>query len=131
MRGSGRWALTYAQDVGCRHDVRIKRVYDDPTASDGYRILVDRLWPRGLSKEGAALDEWIRDAGPSNGLRRWFGHDPSRFEEFANRYRAELAGAEAFAELAARLEEHPVVTLLYSARDTAHNQAVVLRDLLS
>lgn len=106
-------------------------MYDDPAGSDGYRILVDRLWPRGVSKDDATLDEWIRDAGPSTELRRWFGHDPSRFDEFADRYRAELKGSEALAQLASRLREHPVVTLVYSARDTEHNQAVVLRDLLA
>lgn len=106
-------------------------MYDDPAKSDGYRILVDRIWPRGLSKDDAALDEWLRDAGPSTELRRWFGHDPSRFDEFADRYRAELKGSEALAELTARLRDHPVVTLVYSARDTEHNQAVVLRDLLA
>ncbi|NYD40214.1 DUF488 domain-containing protein [Nocardioides panaciterrulae] len=117
--------------MGSRHHLRIKRVYDDPAGSDGYRILVDRLWPRGVSKDDATLDEWIRDAGPSTELRRWFGHDPSRFDEFADRYRAELKGSEALAQLASRLREHPVVTLVYSARDTEHNQAVVLRDLLA
>ncbi|MGZ4468901.1 MAG: DUF488 domain-containing protein [Nocardioidaceae bacterium] len=116
--------------MGRKHDVRIKRVYDDPAGSDGYRVLVDRLWPRGISKDEAALDAWIKDVGPSTELRRWFGHDPSKFDEFADRYRAELKGSEALAQLRARRRENPVVTLLYSARDTEHNQAVVLRDLL-
>ncbi|MGZ4473665.1 MAG: DUF488 domain-containing protein [Nocardioidaceae bacterium] len=116
--------------MGRKHDVRIKRVYDDPSGSDGYRVLVDRLWPRGISKDEAALDAWIKDVGPSTELRRWFGHDPSKFDEFADRYRAELKGSEALAQLRARRRENPVVTLLYSARDTEHNQAVVLRDLL-
>ncbi|MGZ4485800.1 MAG: DUF488 domain-containing protein [Nocardioidaceae bacterium] len=116
--------------MGRKHDVRIKRVYDDPAGSDGYRVLVDRLWPRGISKDEAALDAWIKDVGPSTELRRWFGHDPSKFDEFADRYRAELKGSEALAQLRARRRENPVVTLLYSAKDTQHNQAVVLRDLL-
>ncbi len=98
---------------------------------DGARVLVDRVWPRGVSKDEAELDEWIKEIGPSTELRRWFGHDPSRFEEFADRYRAELKGSDALAELRARHREHPVVTLLYSAKDPRHNQAVVLRDLLS
>jgi uncharacterized protein YeaO (DUF488 family) len=117
--------------VGRKHDVRIKRVYDDPAESDGYRVLVDRLWPRGISKDEAALDAWIKDVSPSTELRRWFGHDPSKFDEFADRYRAELKGSEALAQLRARRRENPVVTLLYSAKDTQHNQAVVLRELLT
>lgn len=117
--------------MGRGHEVRIKRVYDDPAPDDGYRLLVDRLWPRGLAKDAAAIDEWLKDAGPSTDLRRWFGHDPARFDEFADRYRAELEDSDTLAELRARCREHPVVTLLYGARDTRHNQAVVLRDLLS
>lgn len=112
------------------HDVRIKRVYDDPATADGYRILVDRIWPRGVKKEDARVDEWLKDAGPSTDLRHWFGHDPERFPEFADRYRAELKGSDALAELRERCREHPVVTLVYGAKDTEHNQAVVLRDLL-
>ncbi len=110
--------------------VRIKRVYDDPAPADGHRVLVDRVWPRGLSKSDAAYDEWIQDVAPSTDLRRWFGHDPERFAEFAERYRAELEGSDALARLRTVLDEHRVVTLLYGARDTEHNQAVVLRDLL-
>ncbi|HEU4513631.1 MAG TPA: DUF488 domain-containing protein [Nocardioidaceae bacterium] len=117
--------------MGREHEVRIKRVYDDPAVIDGYRVLVDRLWPRGISKDEATLDEWIKDVGPSTELRSWFGHDPPKFGEFANRYRAELKGSDALAELRARRREHPVVTLLYSAKDSQHNQAVVLRDLLT
>ncbi|MGB3954501.1 MAG: DUF488 domain-containing protein [Brooklawnia sp.] len=112
-------------------EIRIKRIYDDPTREDGYRILVDRIWPRGLRKDDAELGEWLREVGPSDELRRWFGHDPKRFAEFADRYRAELQESEALKLLRQRVQEHPVVTLLYSARDTEHNQAVVLRDLLA
>jgi len=111
-------------------DLRIKRVYDDPAPSDGYRILVDRLWPRGVGKDDAALDEWMRDVAPSADLRRWFGHDPARFAEFAERYRAELSGSPALEELRRRRREHDVVTLVYGAKDAEHNQAVVLRDLV-
>lgn len=110
--------------------VRIKRVYDEPAPSDGYRILVDRLWPRGLSKEAVSADEWLKEVGPSTELRRWFGHDPQRFEEFAARYRAELAGSEALALLQERCREHEVVTLLFGAKDAEHNQAVVLLGLV-
>lgn len=112
------------------HQIRLKRVYDDPARSDGYRILVDRVWPRGLTKVEAGVDEWLKEVGPSTGLRRWFGHDPERFDEFATRYRAELEDSEALATLRARCREHQLVTLLFGARDTEHNQAVVLRDLL-
>jgi uncharacterized protein YeaO (DUF488 family) len=112
-------------------EIRIKRVYDEPAPADGYRVLVDRIWPRGVSRDDAAVHEWLRDVGPSTELRRWFGHDPSRFEEFADRYRAELAGSGAMARLRAVAADHPVVTLVYSARDVRHNQAVVLQDLLA
>lgn len=110
--------------------VSIKRVYDDPSPSDGYRILVDRLWPRGLSKDAAHVDAWLKDVGPSTQLRRWFGHDPERFAEFAERYRAELDGSDAFARLREESRQHDTITLVYGAKDTEHNQAVVLRDLL-
>ncbi len=113
------------------HDVRIKRVYDDPAKADGYRILVDRIWPRGVKKEEADVDEWMKDVGPSTDLRHWFGHDPERFTEFADRYRAELKGSDALAKLRERCREHSVVTLLYGAKDAEHNQAVVLRQLLT
>lgn len=112
-------------------DVRVKRVYEDPASGDGYRILVDRVWPRGLRKEEVGLDEWLKEVGPSTELRRWFGHDPDRFAEFAARYRAELEGSAPLARLRDRCREHPVVTLLYGAKDTEHNQAVVLRTLLT
>lgn len=110
--------------------VRIKRVYEAQEPHDGYRILVDRVWPRGVSKQRAAVDEWLKDVAPSTGLRRWFGHEPDRFQEFASRYRAELQGSTALSELRRLCTEHASVTLVYSAKDTEHNQAVVLRDLL-
>lgn len=112
-------------------DVRIKRVYEDPAPDDGHRILVDRVWPRGLTKADAAVDEWDKEAGPSTQLRRWFGHVPERFEEFAKRYRAEPDGSEALDHLRERCREHAVVTLVYGAKDTEHHQAVVLRALLT
>lgn len=111
-------------------ELRLKRAYEAPAAADGMRILVDRLWPRGLKKADAAIDRWDKEVAPSDQLRRWFGHDPARWDEFRTRYRAELAGkAQSLAELRARIGKGPA-TLVYAARDEAHNQAVVLRELL-
>jgi uncharacterized protein YeaO (DUF488 family) len=110
--------------------VRLARVYDPPGDDDGFRVLVDRVWPRGIRRADAHLDLWLKEVGPSTELRRWFGHDPERFEEFARRYRTELAGNPATEELRAAVREHPRVTLLYGARDAEHNQAVVLADYL-
>jgi uncharacterized protein YeaO (DUF488 family) len=108
----------------------VKRVYEDPDDSDGFRVLVDRLWPRGLSKERAHLDEWLKDVAPSNELRQWFGHDRSKFEEFVARYHAELEQNPATQVLLKVGEKHDKVCLLYSAHDTQANQAVALRDYL-
>jgi uncharacterized protein YeaO (DUF488 family) len=111
-------------------DVHLKRAYEPPERADGYRVLVDRLWPRGVSKAEAHLDEWARDLAPSSELRRWFGHDPARFDEFRRRYREELtAHAEKLRELR-RLARRGTLTLVYSARDSEHNDAVVLAELL-
>ncbi|MGC5614974.1 DUF488 domain-containing protein [Georgenia sp. Z1491] len=110
--------------------VEIKRVYDDAARSDGYRVLVDRVWPRGVKKEDAELDEWLKDVAPSTDLRKWFGHDPDRYEEFGRRYEAELEGSDALDHLAELVEEHERVTLLYAAKDTEHNHARVLAGLL-
>lgn len=104
-----------------------KRVYADPAPEDGFRVLVDRLWPRGLSKERAAVDHWQRELAPSDTLRHWFGHDPSRWDEFRHRYFAELDTIpEIVAGLRAELDAHPRVTLLYATRDETHNNAVAL-----
>ena len=111
--------------------IRTKRVYEAPSPDDGYRVLVDRLWPRGLTKERAAADVWLRDVGPSTALRTWYGHEVARWPEFRERYRAELASGAAFEELRAIASEHETVTLLYGAKDEGHNQAVVLAELLS
>ncbi len=110
--------------------VRIKRAYEPPEPADGYRVLIDRIWPRGVSKEEARLDEWARELAPSSELRRWFGHDPARFEEFRRRYRAELAGHEEKLRELRRRARQGTLTLVYSARDTEHNDAVVLAELL-
>jgi uncharacterized protein YeaO (DUF488 family) len=112
------------------HDVTIKRIYDPPSASDGRRILVDRLWPRGVKKSAARLDEWIKDLAPSDELRRWFGHEPERWPEFRRRYQSELkAHAQGLAALRDMAEAAPV-TLLYAARDRDRNEARVLADLI-
>ena len=106
--------------------LKLKRVYEPAESSDGYRILVDRLWPRGLSKAKAAVDEWMKEIAPSAELRRWFGHDPERWAEFQRRYEHELrAHADLVGEIASRAAQGPV-TLVYGARDEAHNDAVVL-----
>lgn len=112
--------------------IALKRVYDEPEPGDGTRVLVDRLWPRGLSKERAHIDLWLKEIAPSNELRKWFGHDPEKFAEFRHRYVAELAsetGQEAVAKLR-DMARRELVTLLFAAHDTEHNNAVVLRDLL-
>jgi uncharacterized protein YeaO (DUF488 family) len=110
--------------------VRIKRAYEPAGPGDGYRVLVDRLWPRGVPKEEARLAEWARDLSPSPELRRWFGHDPGRFEEFRRRYRAELDAEDAKLRELRRRARTGTVTLVYGARDTEHNGAVVLAELL-
>jgi uncharacterized protein YeaO (DUF488 family) len=111
-------------------NVRLKRAYEPPEKSDGTRILVDRRWPRGVSKEEAELDQWIKEISPSAELRTWFGHDPRRWDEFQSRYRAELAEhSDMVKDLRARAREG-TITLVYSARDEVHNDAIVLRDVI-
>lgn len=110
-------------------EVVIKRAYDAPSAGDGYRVLVDRLWPRGIKKEALALDEWCKDVAPSNELRKWFGHEPARFAEFKARYLKELAGSEVPRQLLDHAGDQNL-TLVYSAKNPAYNQAVVLRQYL-
>ena len=110
-------------------DIRLKRAYEPPARGDGARILVDRVWPRGVTKEALALDLWLKDIAPSAGLRKWFDHRAERFAEFGRRYREELACNDAVAELRPWLRKGRV-TLVYSARDEAHNQAVALREWL-
>jgi len=110
--------------------VAIKRVYEPASGEDGRRILVDRLWPRGLSKEQAHVDLWLKEIAPSAGLRKWFAHDPAKWDEFRRRYRAEIdANGEALQALKEAIGKGPA-TLVYGARDEEHNDAVVLRDLL-
>lgn len=112
--------------------IALKRAYDEPEASDGTRVLVDRLWPRGLSKERAHIDLWLKDIAPSSELRKWYGHDPAKFEQFRQRYENELASelARTAVEKLRDLAQHGQVTLIFSARDAEHSDAVVLYDYL-
>jgi uncharacterized protein YeaO (DUF488 family) len=110
--------------------IAIKRVYEAPAEGDGYRVLIDRLWPRGLKKEAVAMDVWARELAPSTELRKWFGHDPARWDEFRQRYAAELAGSASVWQALARRSAQEPVTLLYGARDEAHNDAVALKALM-
>jgi uncharacterized protein YeaO (DUF488 family) len=110
--------------------LRTKRVYEPPSAADGYRVLIDRLWPRGLSKEKARIDEWARELAPSDELRRWFGHRPERFEQFKRRYTEELRNhAEAISMLRRRARTG-TVTIVYAARDREHSNAAVLAPIV-
>lgn len=112
--------------------LKIKRAYEKKSANDGKRIYVDRLWPRGLRKDDVAFDEWLKDLSPSGDLRKWFGHEPGKFEEFRRRYLRELAEPARQAQLKriARMAKDADVTLVYSAKDSEHNNAVVLAELI-
>lgn len=111
--------------------IHIKRAYELAGAEDGYRILVDRLWPRGLTKDKARIDLWLKDIAPSNELRKWFAHDPQKWSAFKSKYIQELKSKnEALSQLHAKLKEG-VVTLIYAARDKEHNEAVILQELLT
>jgi uncharacterized protein YeaO (DUF488 family) len=117
---------------GSDRQVRVRRIYDDPAPDDGWRILVDRLWPRGVSKERAHLDDWCKAIAPSNELRRWYGHVPERFDEFATRYRGELSQGER-AEALSRLAEEArtgTVTLLTATKEPGISEAAVLKSIL-
>lgn len=109
--------------------ISIKRAYESPDPVDGTRVLVDRLWPRGVAKEKAKIDLWLKDVAPSTALRKWFGHDPEKWSEFQRKYRDELQGNPALAQLR-ELARSGTLTLIYAAKDQDHNDAVVLRDLL-
>jgi uncharacterized protein YeaO (DUF488 family) len=111
--------------------IRVKRTYDPPARGDGRRILVERLWPRGIKKEALAADEWMKEVAPSTELRKWFGHRVERWEEFGRRYRKELNASPGAWEPIIEASRRRTVTLLYSAHDTAHNGALVLRDYLA
>jgi uncharacterized protein YeaO (DUF488 family) len=111
--------------------IKIKRIYEKPAEEDGWRVLVDRLWPRGMTKKAAHLDLWLKDVAPSDALRKWFGHKPEKWSEFQKKYRAELAKKEELvAQLKKMAKEHRTLTLLFGAKDEEHNEAVVLADAL-
>jgi uncharacterized protein YeaO (DUF488 family) len=110
--------------------IHLKRAYDPPSDADGFRILVERLWPRGLTKEKAAIDLWLKEVAPSPELRKWYSHDPAHWEEFKRRYRAELAAnAKGVSELQSHLQKGPV-TFVYAARDEQRNSALLLKEFI-
>src|SRR6185312_10118081 len=123
------------EETGMSHtsatfQVQIKRAYEASSPHDGTRVLVDRLWPRGVKKTDAHISEWMKEVAPSTGLRKWFGHDPARWEDFRRRYKAELAAKKELLDDLRELAGKGRLTLVYSAHDEAHNQAVVLREML-
>lgn len=111
--------------------VHIKRIYEPFSPNDGYRVLVDRLWPRGIKKEAANIEEWLKEVAPSQKLRKWFNHDPGKWKAFIEKYTAESQGSAAFYHLKELARQHKTITLVYSAKDEQHNQAVVLQQLLA
>jgi uncharacterized protein YeaO (DUF488 family) len=111
--------------------VKIKRIYDPVSPDDGKRIYVDRLWPRGMKKEEVKMDEWLKDISPSDSLRKWFGHDPSKYKEFKNRYTKELEKHSEVLERIRKEAKKETVTLLFSAKDIEHNNATALKEMLS
>lgn len=110
--------------------ILIKRIYESYAETDGYRILVDRLWPRGIKKEGAHIDEWLKEAAPSTDLRKWFNHEPVKWEEFRGKYLHELQGSDAAKQLLSLIKGHETVTLLFAAKDEHYNQAVILKQFV-
>jgi uncharacterized protein YeaO (DUF488 family) len=112
------------------NEVRIKRIYEAPSRSDGYRVLVDRIWPRGIRKGDAAIADWLRELAPSTRLRKWFAHDPARWTEFRKRYRTELRGQASLLDALRQQAARRRVTLVYSARDPQLNQAAVLKEVI-
>lgn len=111
--------------------LNLKRAYDAPSEQDGMRILVDRVWPRGMSKEKIKIDLWLKDVAPSKDLREWFGHDPAKWTEFQKRYKHELGGNAAYAQLKDIVQKEKMVTFVFGAADTERNQAVALKEFLA
>ncbi len=110
--------------------IKIKRVYDPPSEDDGKRVLVDRLWPRGVKREDAKIDEWVREIAPSNQLRKWFAHDPSRWQLFKMRYKQELKEKSEIIERFCKEAKRGIITLLFAAKDIEHNNAIVLKEVI-
>lgn len=110
--------------------IKIKRAYEPVAKADGYRVLIDRLWPRGVKKEEAQVDEWLKEVAPSATLRKWFGHDPEKWAQFKKKYHTELKDSEALEQLRSLAKEHKTLTLVYAAKDEEHNNAVVLQDII-
>lgn len=110
--------------------VHIKRIYEAISNDDGYRVLVDRLWPRGIKKENAQIDEWLKDVAPSQTLRKWFGHQPEKWDSFYTRYSTGLYDSMPLAKLKTLMKKHKTLTLLYSAKDEQHNHAIIIKELL-
>jgi uncharacterized protein YeaO (DUF488 family) len=119
-----------SKNIAADH-IKLKRAYEPPASDDGTKILIDRLWPRGVKKANAAIDEWMKEIAPSTELRKWFGHDPERWPEFRRRYKSEIRQHPGeFFDRLRNLAQHGCITLVFSAHDEAHNDAVVLKDLL-
>ncbi|HTB52318.1 MAG TPA: DUF488 domain-containing protein [Ferruginibacter sp.] len=112
-------------------NVKIKRIYEPFEKSDGYRILIDRLWPRGIKKEAAHIDQWMKEIAPSTNLRKWFNHEPEKWKEFNKKYITEIKGAAAFEAMLSQISEHKKVTLLFAAKDELYNHAVILQQLIT
>lgn len=110
--------------------LKTKRVYEEASPEDGYRILTERLWPRGVSKERAKLDRWMKSISPSHDLRKWFNHDPDKWGEFKERYRRELFGSKAVNEMLEIIRENDTVTMVYASKDEEHNSTVLLKEFL-
>lgn len=110
--------------------LKTKRVYEDPSEDDGFRILTERLWPRGVSKERATLDQWMKSIAPSNDLRKWFDHDPDKWEEFKERYRRELFGSEAVNEILDIIKDQDTVTMVFASKDEEYNSTILLKEFL-
>lgn len=129
-RGSQIDVFGVAINLMAKIAIKIKRIYEKTEKADGFRVLVDRLWPRGVSKEKAHLDLWLKEVAPSAGLRQWFNHDQKKWKEFEKRYRRELAQNPAFGELKNIIKKHKSVTLLFAAKDEEYNDAIVLKKSL-
>jgi uncharacterized protein YeaO (DUF488 family) len=112
-------------------EIKIKRIYEPFAKPDGYRILVDRLWPRGIKKEEAHIDQWMKEVAPSTALRKWFNHEPEKWQQFIAKYHTELKASAVFTELIGLTGKHRIITLLYSAKDKEHNQAVALKQFMT